>query len=170
MPSVPPWANREIVWLVPSGKGEGAVLEVGGLLERARCLCDGLLHVCLGGGDLVDRQPPEVSRSSVGGARRAGGVVDDPLGAGALRCELGEGAHGGGGFAAGAGHPVDVEDDAAVDVGGAHGDDDELGAPDHLAGALDVQFAVRFWSTGAQLSGLAVELRVAGPGARKRVA
>ena len=71
----------------------------------------------LGGGDPVDGEEAEVAQQVlvVDAAQR--GVVDDALRAGDVGCEAGEAVDGGAGFAAGGGDPVDVEDDAAVDVG-----------------------------------------------------
>ena len=92
------------------------------------------------------------------------GVVDDALRAVDVGCEAGEAVHRGAGFAAGVGDPFDVEDDAAVDVGGAGGDEDELDAPGHFAVAFDVESAVGFVAHGSDLAGVSVELGVAGPG------
>ena len=59
----------------------------------------------------------------------------------------------GGGLAAGGGDPVGVEDDAAVSVGGAHGDEHELEAPCGLAGAFEVQRRVLLGAELAQALG-----------------
>ena len=92
------------------------------------------------------------------------GVVDDALGAVDEGCEAGEAVHRGAGFAAGVGDPFDVEDDAAVRVGGAGGDEHELDAPGDLAVAFDVQPAVGIGADGTDLAGRRVDAGVAGPG------
>ena len=154
MPMAPPWANREMVSVVPSGRVIVVVFDVGGLLDALRpSLRRGCLGAGLGGGDAVDRQEPEVAEEGLVVDAAEGGVVDDALGAGARGCESAEAVHGGGGFAAGGGDPVDVEDDAAVDVLGADGDEDALGAPGGLAGAFEVQAGVGFGAGRPELAG-----------------
>ena len=96
-----------------------------------------------------------------------GGVVDDAVGAVDEGREAGEAVHGGAGFAAGRGDPFDVEDDAAVHVVGAGGDEDELGAPGDLAVAFDVESTVGVSASGDDLTRGRVDARVAGR-ARKR--
>ena len=97
-----------------------------------------------------------------------GGVVDDALGAGDEWCEAGEAAHRGAGFAAGGGDPFDVEDDAAVDVGGAGGDEDELGCPRRSRRRLRRAAQRRVRRASGRISPVVrVELGVAGPGAEE---
>ena len=95
-------------------------------------------------------------------------VVDDALEPGGIGGDPGDGVEGGGGFAAGGGDPVGVEDDAAVAVGGAHGDEHELEAPGGLAGAFEVQPGVGFEPWGADLAGLLVEDPSIGLGPKQR--
>ncbi|HEY5011601.1 MAG TPA: hypothetical protein VIK61_02715 [Acidimicrobiia bacterium] len=73
-----------------------------------------------------------------------GGVVDDALRSGHVRCEAGETLHRGLGFAAMLGNPRDVEDDPAVHVVVSRGDDDEFGAPRGFAISLEVKGGVGF--------------------------
>jgi hypothetical protein len=68
-----------------------------------------------------------------------GAVVDHTLQPWGVGGDAGDGVHGGGGFAAGGGDPVGVEDDPPVDVGAAHGNEDEFESPCCLAGAFEVQ-------------------------------
>ena len=93
------------------------------------------------------------------------GVVDDALRAFDVRCETREAVHCGVGFAAGRGNPLDVQDDAAVWIGAARGDEDELDAPCGLAGAFEVEATIGFGAHGAQLAGGLVESCGAGLGA-----
>ena len=76
-----------------------------------------------------------------------------------------EGVDCGAGFAAGSWDPLGVEDDAAVDVFGAGGDEDELGAPGGFAGAFEVQAGVGFAAFGEDLAGVFVDPGVVGFGA-----
>ena len=142
--------------------GDGAVFDVGALLDATfrtpRCLGGGF-----GGGDPVDREQPEVAQQSLVMHAAQGGVVDDTLRAVDEWCEAGEAGHGGAGFGAGGGDPFDVEDDPAVHVGGARGDEDELGSPGHLAVSLDMEATVGIGAQHAELTGLGVEVGVAGP-------
>jgi len=72
-----------------------------------------------------------------------GGVVDDALSAGDVGCEAGEAVDGGAGFAARGGDPVDIENDAAMTVFGARGDEHKLGSPSGVAIPFEVQRSVR---------------------------
>ena len=96
------------------------------------------------------------------------GVVDDALCAGDVGCEAGEAVDGAAGFAAGGGDPFDVEDDPAVDVVGAGGDEDELGAPRGVAVAFEMHRRVGFVAGGEEFAGGAVEASVAGLGFEER--
>ena len=68
-----------------------------------------------------------------------GGVIDDGLGARGERRGPFQAAHRRGGFAAGLGHEVDIEDHPAPFVFGPAGDQHPFGAPGGLAGALEMQ-------------------------------
>jgi hypothetical protein len=98
-----------------------------------------------------------------------GGVVDDAVGAGDVRCEAGEAVEGAAGFAAGGGDPGDVEDDASVAVVGAGDGEDELGTPGGGAVAFEVQRGVGFDTGGTDLAGLSVDAGVAGCALNKGV-
>ena len=124
----------------------------------------GFVGAGLGGGDAVDGEQAEVAEEVLVVDAAQGGVVDDALGAGEVWREAGEAVDGAAGFAAGGGDPVDVEDDAAVAVVGAGGDEDELGAPGGVAVAFEVQRRVGFDAGGAEFAGRAVDARVAGLG------
>lgn len=95
-------------------------------------------------------------------------VVDHALRAGQEGSELPEAVHGRGGFAAGAGDPADVENDAAVGVVGAGGDEHELGAPGGLAGAFEMQAGVGLGAAGEDLASGFVDAGVAVFGAVER--
>ena len=126
------------------GELDGLVFDVRAFRFALSFVAAGLLRAGLCGGDAVDGEPAEVAQEAlvVDAAQR--GVVDDALRAGQEGSDAFEAVHGGGGFAAGFGDPVDVEDDAAVGVVGAGGDEHELGAPGGLAGAFEVQAGVVF--------------------------
>ena len=81
------------------------------------------------------------------------GVVEDALGTWREWGETSEAVHCGGGFAAGAGHPVGVQDDAAAVVFGAGGDEYELDAEGLFAVALEVQVRVGFVADGQEFTG-----------------
>ena len=128
--------------------GDGLVFEVGALLRASSVVAAGLLGVGFGGGDAVDGEESEVAEQRLVVHAAECGVVDDALRAGDVGCEAGEAVHRGVGFAAVGGDPVDVEDDATVDVGVAGGDEDELDAPGGLAVAFEVEFGVGFVRAG----------------------
>ena len=143
--------------------GDGAFFDVGAFLDATFCTA-GVLRVGVGRSDAVDRQETEVAQQGLVVHAAQGGVVDDSLRAPNQRCEAGEAAHRGAGLAAGRRDPLDVENDAAVHVGGTGGDEHELDAPGHLTGAFDVQPTIWIGAQRAQFTGRRVELGVAGPG------
>ena len=129
-----------------------------------RSCAAGLLGAGLGGGDAVDREESEFAQQVLVVHAAQRGVVDDALRAGHVGCEAGEAVDGSAGFAAGGGDPFDVEDDPAVHVGRAGGDEDELGAPGGVAVAFEVERGVGFVARRKDLAGLAVDATVVGLG------
>ncbi len=126
------------MWRGAVGEGDGLVFEVDVLLDPS-LVASRLRRAGLGGGDPVDGEEAEFAQQVLVVDAAQCGVVDDALRAGDVGCEAGEAVDGGAGFAAGGGDPFDVEDDPAVDLVGAGGDEDELGAPRGVAVAFEVE-------------------------------
>ena len=161
MPSAPPDAKSRSVRVAAVGERDGLVFDVDVLLD-APLVAPRLARAGLRGGDPVDGQQPEFAQQVLVVHAAECGVVDDALRARDVGCEAGEAVDGAAGFAAGGGDPFDVEDDAAVDLVGARGDEHELGAPRGVAVAFEMDRGVGLVAGGEEFAGGAVEALVAG--------